>query len=84
MPFCTSIPDRPRCGLDDAFVAVALDDAAVMSGDGGIDQVAAQRAQSRQRAILVRAGEPAVADDVAASFRLSLMGAPNLRQPSVA
>ncbi len=45
--------------LDDRAVAGALDDAAVMHGDGGIDQIAAQRAQPRQRAILVRAGEPA-------------------------
>ena len=30
----------------------------------GIDQIAAQRPQPRQRAILVRAGEPAVADDI--------------------
>ena len=30
----------------------------------GIDQIAAQRPQPRQDAILVRAGEPAIADDV--------------------
>ena len=35
-----------------------------MHGDGRIDQVAAERPQPRQGAILVRAGEPAVADDV--------------------
>ena len=45
-------------------VAGALDDAAVMHGDGGIDQIAAERPQPRQSAILVRAGEPAVADHV--------------------
>ena len=50
--------------LDEAAVAGALDDAAVMRGDGGIDQVAAQPPEPRQRAIFVRAGEPAVADDV--------------------
>ena len=40
--------------LDNAAVAGALDDAAVMHGDGGIDQVAAQRAEPRQNPILVR------------------------------
>ena len=50
--------------LDQAAVAGALDDAAVMHGDGGIDQVAAQPPQPRERAILVRAREPAVADHV--------------------
>ena len=50
--------------LDEAAVAGALDDAPMMRGDGGIDQIAAQPPQPRQRAILVRAREPAVADDV--------------------
>ena len=50
--------------LDEAAVAGALDDAPVMRGDGGVDQIAAQAPEPRQRAILVRAGEPAVADDV--------------------
>ena len=48
--------------LDDAAVAGALDDAAMMHGDCRIDQIAAQRAQSRQGSIFVRAGEPAIAD----------------------
>ena len=50
--------------LDDRAVAGALDDAAVMSGDGGVDDVAAEAPQARERAILVRAGEPAVADHI--------------------
>ena len=41
-----------------------FDDAAVMGGDGRIDQVAAQTPESRQRAILVRAREPATTDHV--------------------
>ena len=45
-------------------VAGALDDAAVMGGDGGVDEVAAQAPKARQRAVLVGAGEPAVADDI--------------------
>ena len=50
--------------LDEAAVAGALDDAPAMRVDRRIDQIAAQPPQPRQRAILVRAGEPAVADDV--------------------
>ena len=60
--------------LDEAAVAGALDDAPVMRGDGGIDQIAAQPPQPRQRAILVRAGEPAVADDVRDQDRRDLPG----------
>jgi len=35
-----------------------------MHGDGGIDQITAQRPQPRQGAIFVGAGKPAVADNV--------------------
>ena len=60
--------------LDDAAVAGALDDAAVMDGDGRIDQIAAKRPKPRQDAVLVRAGEPAVADDVGDQDRCELSG----------
>ena len=60
--------------LDERPVAGALDDAPVMHGDGGIDQIAAQRPQPRQDAILVRAGEPAVADDVGDQDRRDFPG----------
>ena len=50
--------------LDDAAVARALDDAAVMGGDGGVDEVATEAPQARKGAVLVRPGEPAVADDI--------------------
>ena len=50
--------------LDDRAVAGALDDAAVMSGDGGVDEVATEAPQARQGAILVRRGESAVTDNV--------------------
>ena len=50
--------------LDDRAVAGALDDAPVMHGDSRIDQIAAQRPQPRQYAILVRPGESAVTDDI--------------------
>ena len=89
MAFCNF--DRAAHGvddaaeLDDAAVAGALDDAAVMDRDGRIDQIAAQRAQPRKDAILVRPRKPAVTDHVratriAASFRVSLI-APLLGQP---
>ena len=50
--------------LDDRAVAGALDDATVMRGDGGIDQIAAETAKAREGSVLVGAGKPAVADDV--------------------
>jgi hypothetical protein len=50
--------------LDDAPIARALHDPAVMNGDGWVDQIAAQRAKSRQDAILVRTREPAVANNI--------------------
>ena len=50
--------------LDDAAVAGALDNPAVMHGDRWIDQIATQRAQPRQGSIFVRAREPAVADHI--------------------
>ena len=50
--------------LDDAAVARALDDTAAMHGDCGIDQIGAQRAQSRQNPVLIYPGKPRIADDV--------------------
>ena len=50
--------------LDDASVPCPLDDAAMMHGDCGINQIAAQGAQSRQSSIFVRASEPAIADHI--------------------
>jgi hypothetical protein len=50
--------------LDENAVAGALDHAPVMHGDGGIDEVAAQRPEPRQRAVFVHAGEPAIPDHV--------------------
>ena len=48
MPFCTSTRAAHRVDdaaeLDDAAIAGALDDAPMMHGDRGIDQIAAQRA----------------------------------------
>ncbi|ESZ24270.1 hypothetical protein X734_23635 [Mesorhizobium sp. L2C084A000] len=42
--------------LDEAPVASALDDATTMNGDGGVDEVATQRAQPCQDAVFIRAG----------------------------
>ena len=60
--------------LDDPTVAGALDDAAVIHGDGRIDQIAAERPKARQRPVLVRAGEPAIADDIRDQDRRELPG----------
>ena len=50
--------------LDKITVSGAFDDAAMMHGDCGVDQIAAKRAQSRQGSIFVRAREPTIADHV--------------------
>ncbi len=52
----------------------ALDHAPVMHGDGRIDQIAAQRPESRQDAILVRSREPAVPDDIRDQDRRNFPG----------
>ena len=56
------VDDAPE--LDNCAVAGALDDAAVMHGDGRIDQVAAERPQPRQNPVLVGSGKPRIADHV--------------------
>ena len=60
--------------LDERAVAGQLDDAPIVHGDRGIDQIAPQRPEPRQGAILVRAGEPAVADHVGGQYRRNLPG----------
>ena len=50
--------------FDDRAVACALDDAPMMGGDGGVDQIATQSPEARQGAILVGSGEPRIADHV--------------------
>src|SRR6185503_5903992 len=45
--------------LDDGSIAGALDYPTPMDCDGWIDQIAAQRPQPRQSAILIRTGKPA-------------------------
>ena len=60
--------------FDDDAIAGALDDAPMMHGDGGINQIAAQRPQPRKRSVLVRSGEPAVADDIGHQDRCNFPG----------
>jgi hypothetical protein len=42
---------------DNASVARALDDAAIIHRDRGVDEIASQRPQPRQNAIVIRAGD---------------------------
>ena len=58
--------------LDEAAVARALDGAPVMRGDGRVDQIVAHRPEPRERSLLVRPGEPAVADDIGDEDRSDL------------
>ena len=58
--------------LDDAAVAGALDDAAMMHGDGRVDQVAAERPEPRQNPVLVRSGKSRIADHVGHQDRREL------------
>ena len=78
MPFCTSIAQRTASTtLRNSMRApspVRLTTRPMMHGDGRIDQIAAQRPQPRQRAILVRAGEPAVADHIGGQYRREFSG----------
>src|ERR1700720_766346 len=50
--------------LDQSAVARTFDDAAMMHGNGWVKQVAAQRPEPRQRAVLVRAGQPAEPNNI--------------------
>ena len=67
--------------LDDRAVARALDDAAVMGGDRWIDEIASKSAKARKRSVLVRAGEPAVADDIGDQDRRNFPGLAHGRAP---
>jgi hypothetical protein len=58
--------------LDDAAVASALDDAAVMHRDSWVDQVAPKGPKASLDALLVRAREPRVANDVGYQDRCKL------------
>ena len=67
--------------FDDCAVAGALDDAAMMGGDGGVDEIAAETPDARQRPILISAGEPAVADNIRDQDGRELAGIPGKGRP---
>jgi hypothetical protein len=58
--------------FDDRAVASALNNAAMMGGNGRINEVAAEAPQSRKRPILVRPGESAVTDHIRNQDRCNL------------
>src|ERR1700729_3608739 len=64
------VDDAPE--LDNCAIAGALDDPAVVHGDGRIDQVASERPQPRQNPVLVGSGKPRIADDVGHQDRRDL------------
>jgi hypothetical protein len=66
------VDDAPK--LDDGAIACAFDDAAVVHGDGRIDQVAPQRSEPRQNSILIRAGKPREPDYVGHQNRSKFPG----------
>ena len=55
--------------FDQCSVAGALDDATVMHGDRRVDEIASQRPKTRERPLLVRARQTAVAHDVGCQDR---------------
>jgi hypothetical protein len=67
--------------LDDAAVAGALDDAAIVDGDSRVDEVAAERPKSRQNAILVCAGKPAISHHVRAQNGRKFAGPAHRESP---
>ena len=70
--------------LDKNAVPGALDDAPVMqSVYGRVDQIAAQRPEPRQSAVLVRARQPAVADYIGSQDRCNLPGSRHNRPSGV-
>jgi hypothetical protein len=60
--------------LDDRPVAGALDDAAMMSGGGGVDEIAAQPPKTRKRPVLIGARKARVANDIRNQDRGELSG----------
>ena len=60
--------------FEDAAVARALDDAAVMHRDGRVDQVAAKGPKASEDSIFIRTRKPRVADDVGHQDRRELSG----------
>ena len=62
--FWTSMAQRTASTTNEDIVSRPLDDTAVMQSDGGVDQIAAERAQPRKRPLLVGSGKLAVSGHV--------------------
>jgi hypothetical protein len=60
--------------FSDEPVAGALDDPAMVRGDRRLDQIAEERAEPRECSLLVRAGEPAITDDIGDQDRRDFPG----------
>src|SRR5262245_40250295 len=76
MPLCTSIAHRidHTAELDDAAVPGALNDAAVMGGDGRIDEIATESPEACERTLLVHPGKSTVTDNVRDKYRRKFPG----------
>src|SRR5579883_2134250 len=68
--------------LDDGAVAGALHDAAVVNGDGGVDQIASERPQPGENAFFISAGQPRIADNVGHQNRRQFPGFAHPAPPS--
>ena len=68
--------------LDQHAVAGAFHHPAIVNGNGGVDQITAERSEPGQNAVLVRAGKPRIADNVGNQYRREL--ARHNHQPSSA
>jgi hypothetical protein len=64
MALCTLMRVDHVSKFDDAAVIGAFDDPAMVERDGRVNEVAGKRSQARENALLVRTGEPAIADYV--------------------
>jgi hypothetical protein len=70
--------------LHNGSVAGALDDAAMVHGDYGINQIAADRPEPRQGSVFICSGEPAVTDHVRDKDRRDLPGLAHSEPPPLA
>jgi hypothetical protein len=78
MPVCTFNGAANRVDhaakFDDRAVAGALDDAAMVHGDCGVDEVAPKATKAREGPVLVGASEPAISDNIRNQDRSQLSG----------
>ena len=69
--------------LDEGSIASAFHHASGVHRDGRINEVAAERPESRERPIFVRPSQPAVSDDIGGQDRRKLAGLAHLAPPSL-